>query len=63
MEKTRAEQSAPTQISDLKAMVADDMANTGRDIDLGQILEVETSPYLERKILMKIDFMSVRATR
>lgn len=44
-------------------MVADDMANTGRDIDLGQILEVETSPYLERKILMKIDFMSVRATR
>lgn len=63
MEKTHAEQSAPTQISDLKAMVADDMANTGRDIDLGQILEVETSPYLERKILMKIDFMSVRATR
>lgn len=43
-------------------MVVDDMGNTGRDIDLGQILEVETSPQLERKILMKIDFMSVSAT-
>lgn len=62
MEKTHAEQSATRQISDLKAMVADDMGNTGRDIDLGQILEVETSPQLERKILMKIDFMSVSAT-
>lgn len=48
-------------MSDLKAMVAGDMSNTGKDIDLGQILELETSPQLERKVLMKIDFMSVLA--
>lgn len=61
MEKIHAQQSATTQISDLKAMVAGDMSTTDKDIDLGQILEVETSPQLERKVLMKIDFMSVQS--
>jgi hypothetical protein len=61
MEKIHAQQSATTQISDLKAMVAGDMSITGKDIDLGQILEVETSPQLERKVLMKVDFMSVQS--
>ena len=59
MEKTHAQLSATTQVSDLKAMVAGDMATNSKDIDLGQILEVATSPQLERKVLMKIDFMSV----
>jgi hypothetical protein len=63
MEKIHAEQSATTQISDLKAMVASDMAAGSKDIDLGQILEVETSPQLERKVLAKIDFMSVPSAR
>lgn len=59
MEKTHAQLSATTQISDLKAMVAGDMATDSKDVDLGQILEVATSPQLERRVLMKIDFMSV----
>lgn len=57
MEKSHTQQSVTAQISDLKAMVAGDMATNGKDIDLGQILEVPTSPQLERKVLMKIDFM------
>lgn len=44
-------------------MVAGDMTAGSKDIDLGQILEVETSPQLERKVLMKVDFMSVRSAR
>lgn len=63
MEKTHAQQPAVTQISDLKSMVVADMASADKDIDLGQILEVETSPQLERKVLMKIDFMSVYSGR
>lgn len=59
MEKTHAQLSATTQISDFKAMVAGDMATDSKDVDLGQILEVATSPQLERRVLMKIDFMSV----
>ncbi|PCG91071.1 Major facilitator superfamily domain, general substrate transporter [Penicillium occitanis (nom. inval.)] len=59
MEKTHAQLSATTQVSDLKAMVAGDMATNNKDIDLGQILGVTTSPQLERKVLMKIDFIMI----
>ncbi|KUL85046.1 hypothetical protein ZTR_07774 [Talaromyces verruculosus] len=59
MEKTHAQLYATTQVSDLKAMVAGDMATNSKDIDLGQILEVATSPQLERKVLMKIDFIMI----
>lgn len=57
MEKSHTQQSVTAQISDLKAMVAGDMATNCKDLDLGQILDVATSPQLERKVLMKIDFM------
>lgn len=63
MEKVHELPSETTQISDLKDMAASEMATDGKDIDLGQILQVETSPELERRVLMKIDYMSVHSRR
>jgi hypothetical protein len=57
MEKMDPPQPANTHPSDLKVMTGDSILNEGKDIDLGQILEVESSPRLEQKVLRKIDFM------
>ncbi|EEA23287.1 hypothetical protein TMatcc_002144 [Talaromyces marneffei ATCC 18224] len=59
MEKVHELPSETTQISDLKDMAASEMATDGKDIDLGQILQVETSPELERRVLMKIDYIMI----
>jgi hypothetical protein len=56
MEKVHP-QPANTQASDLKVMTGNSILNEGKDIDLGQILEVDSSPQLEQKVLWKIDFM------
>ncbi|CRG86947.1 putative transporter C460,05 [Talaromyces islandicus] len=50
---------ANTNGSDLKVMTGDSILNEGKDIDLGQILEVESSPNLEQKVLRKIDFILI----
>lgn len=57
MEKAHPLQPANTHTSNLKVMTGDSMLNGGKDIDIGQILEVESSPRLEQKVLRKIDFM------
>ncbi|EED14772.1 allantoate permease, putative [Talaromyces stipitatus ATCC 10500] len=57
MKKTHVEPSTTAEISNLKDMVASDMADGKKDIDLGQILEVQTSPQLERRVLLKIDYI------
>lgn len=47
MEKIHPLQPANTHTTNLKVMTGDSMLNEGKDVDLGQILEAESSSHLE----------------
>ncbi|KAH8691601.1 putative allantoate permease [Talaromyces proteolyticus] len=59
MEKKDPHQSTEMRATDLKAMVENHSFSEGKDIDLGRILEVETTPRIERKVLWKIDWIMI----
>lgn len=58
MEKSQSfEPPGPPVTDDIKEAVP-----AAQDVDLGQILEVESTPELERKVLWKLDLVYVAFT-
>lgn len=54
-------QNPPAELpsSDYKNLVLEQTPSQAKDIGLGQILEAETSPRFERRVVWKIDWMCV----
>jgi hypothetical protein len=54
--KTMEKQHSPPDVNADMAKLGVE-ASTARDVDFGQVLEVESTPELQRKVLLKLDLL------